>query len=131
MDADTEPEVVIDGGEPAVRQIELQIRRQILDGALRPGEELPSVRGLAVGLAVSPKVVEQAYATLERQGFLLAEDGCGPRVAAAPESAALEQLNNWCREFLCRATADGHTPAEVMRALHACIDGSSSHGEPR
>jgi hypothetical protein len=53
------PELVLDGGSSIGQQIEGQIRRLVLSGALRPGEELPTVRGVAVGLTVNPHVVEQ------------------------------------------------------------------------
>jgi GntR family transcriptional regulator len=131
MDAFAEPEVKIDSGEPAARQIETQIRGQILHGVLTPGEELPTVRALAVGLAISPNVVEEAYAALAGQGFLIRGDACGPRVAASTAGVERGQLDNWCRDFMCRATAEGYAPADVLRALHACIDGSTSHGESR
>src|SRR5258708_4907872 len=129
MDAWCEPELVIDGGGPIARQIEDQLRRQILDGVLRPGEELPTVRCLAVALAVNPHVVEEAYGTVEREGFLTLGDGGGPRVAAAPAAAEGGKLDNWCRDFLCRATAEGYSPAEVIKALHASIDRGTRHGE--
>jgi GntR family transcriptional regulator len=125
MDAWTEPEVAIRGGAPIARQVEGQIRRQILLGLLRPGEELPTVRGLAVGLSVNPNVIGEAYATLEREGLLTPGEVSGPRVAALPYGS----LDELCREFLDRAEAEGYTPAEVSWALGACIDGRTSHGE--
>jgi GntR family transcriptional regulator len=77
------PELVLDGGTPISQQIEGQIRRLVRSGALRPGEELPTVRAVAVGLAVNPHAVEQAYDRLEQAGLVTRSDGSGPRVAGA------------------------------------------------
>ncbi len=128
MDESDGPELVLDGGEPVPRQLAGQIRWHILGGTLRPGEELPTVRAVAVGLAVNPQAVEEAYGRLESEGFLSRGEGCGPRVAAPPRRAAYGELDNWCQDFLRRTAAAGFSPAEVLRALHACIDGSYRHG---
>src|SRR5436305_402009 len=109
-------------GVPIYRQIQDQIRYGIGSGKLLPGVQLPTVRCLAVALAVNPNAVEEAYGTVEREGFLTLGDGCGPRVAAAPAAAEGGKLDNWCRDFLCRATAEGYSPAEVIKALHASLD---------
>jgi GntR family transcriptional regulator len=122
-----EPELVIDGGEPVPQQLRGQIRQLILYGVLRPGEELPTVREIAVELAVNPHAVEEAYGGLEREGFLVAGEGCGPRVAAPPEHTH-GALDNWCREFVQQTTAAGYSPAEVVQALLASIDGGTGHG---
>jgi DNA-binding transcriptional regulator YhcF (GntR family) len=128
MDESDGPELVLDGCEPVPRQLAGQLRRHILGGTLRPGEELPTVRAVAVGLAVSPQAVEEAYGRLEREGFVSRDDGCGPRVAAPARGAGCGELDNWCQDFLRRTAAAGFAPAEVLRALHACIDGSYRHG---
>jgi GntR family transcriptional regulator len=129
MDALIEPELVIDGGQPVPQQLEGQIRRQILHGVLRPGDELPTVRAVAVGLAVNPHAVEEAYARLENAGFLIAGEGCGPRVAGLPAGANHDELDNLCRNFLQKASAEGYAMAEVLQALHARIDRGASHGQ--
>jgi GntR family transcriptional regulator len=128
MDTLAEPELVIGGGKPVAQQVVEQLRWQILVGVLRPGEELPTVRSLAVDLAVNPHVVEEAYDCLTREGFLIRGDGCGPKVASPPDVDRSE-LTQRCRDFLCRAAAEGYSAAEVMLALHACFDGGISHGQ--
>jgi GntR family transcriptional regulator len=127
MDALIEPELVIDGGEPVPQQLQTQIRLLILHGVLRPGEELPTVREIAVELAVNPHAVEEAYGTLEREGFLVAGEGCGPRVAPPPEHTH-GALDNWCREFVQQTTAAGYSLAEVVQTLLASIDRGTGHG---
>jgi len=131
MNVFADPELILEGGDPVPHQLEGQIRSHILRGVLRPGEELPTVRSIAVGLSVNPHAVEAAYDRLEREGFLTQGEGCGPRVAAPPEGPASGYLDNCCRDFL-RQTADaGYSLAEVLQALHARIDRSYGHGESR
>jgi GntR family transcriptional regulator len=116
-----DPELVLDGGAPLRHQIEGQIRRLILEGSLRPGDELPTVRAVAVGLAINPHTVEQAYGRLEHEGFLTQSEGSGPRVAAPP-SEADTVLEHLCRDFLRRTTSSGYTLVETLHAVHACLE---------
>jgi GntR family transcriptional regulator len=131
MDALVEPELVLEGGEPVPQQLEGQIRWQILHGVLQPGEELPTVRAIAAGLAVNPHAVEQAYGRLEKQGFLISGESCGPRVARPPEPSGCGELDNWCRDFLQQVTAAGYVLAEVLQVLHGWIDRGTGHGQER
>lgn len=120
-------ELVLGGGAPISEQIEGEIRRLVLGGALRPGEELPTVRALAVGLSVSPRAVEDAYGRLERAGLVSRGDAAGPCVAEPPPDAAGEGgLPRLCEEFLREAARRGHSPAAALRALGACVRGEVS-----
>src|SRR5262249_2757563 len=93
----------------------------ILSGALRSGEQLPTVRALAVGLAVNPHAVEQAYDRLERAGLLTQADGSGPRVSV-PAASPGADLKRLCEGLLREAAARGHAPAAVLAALQACLN---------
>jgi GntR family transcriptional regulator len=116
------PELVLDGGEPIRQQIEGQIRQLILSGALRPGEELPTVRAVAVGLAVNPHAVELAYERLERGGFVSWEGGSGPRVAGPSGGPADADLRRLCESFLRTAAQRGYPAAAVLHALQAYLE---------
>jgi GntR family transcriptional regulator len=85
MNALCEPELVLHGGAALGQQIRDQLRAQIEAGRLRPGEPLPTVRAVAVQLAVNPNAVDRAYADLLREGLLSAEDGTGTFVAPAEQ----------------------------------------------
>src|SRR5262249_36204508 len=74
-------------GVPIYRQIQDQIRYGIASGRLQPGEQLPTVRALAVDLSVNPNTVIKAYTELERQGVLTTEQGSGTFVAPLPAVA--------------------------------------------
>src|SRR5262245_10280722 len=120
------PELTLDGGAPIWQQIAGQIGRLVLSGALRPGEQLPSVRAVAVGLAVSPRAVERAYDRLEWAGLVFRADGSGPRVAGPPGGPADADLRRRCEAFLQGAAERGHSSAAVVHALRACLEGGSS-----
>ena len=69
------------GQEPIYAQITRQIKQQILSGALRPGDALPSIRLLARELRISVITTKRAYEDLERDGFILTQQGRGSFVA--------------------------------------------------
>jgi DNA-binding transcriptional regulator YhcF (GntR family) len=126
------PELVLDGGNPIWEQIESQIRRLVLGGALLPGEELPTVRAVAVGLAISPRAVEQAYNQLAQESVVTWADSSAPRVTPScrgPEGTNLKQL---CESFLRQATGYGYSRAAIVHAIQTSLQkdlssGSSSH----
>jgi GntR family transcriptional regulator len=109
-------------GVPIYRQIKDQIRSGIASGQLRPGEQLPTVRALAVDLSVNPNTVIKAYSELEREGALTTEQGTGTFVAAqaapalAPEDREAK-LRALCAEFLGQAARYGFGAEDVVRAI--------------
>lgn len=82
------PELLIqldrDGGGPLGAQLEQGLREAIRSGRLSPGERLPSSRKLAGELGVSRGLVQECYAQLLAEGFLLARGGSGTHVAPGP-----------------------------------------------
>ena len=66
---------------PIYGQIKDGLRRMIVSGALEPGEKLPSIRAMAVDLAINPNTIQRAYAELEAEGFLYTVAGKGCFVA--------------------------------------------------
>jgi DNA-binding transcriptional regulator YhcF (GntR family) len=110
-------------GVPIYRQIQDQIRFGIASGLLNPGEQLPTVRALAVELAVNPNTIIKAYTELERAGILTTEQGSGTFVASQPaplpgpeKRAKLEGL---CAEFLSQVSRYGFSSDDVIRAIRA------------
>lgn len=97
------PELLIRLGRPPARrrraQLEDRLRELVRDGTLPAGSRLPSSRSLAADLAVSRRLVVDAYAQLHAEGYLVARRGGGTYVAA---DAAL---------------ADGATPQTAAHAL--------------
>lgn len=68
-------------GAPIYEQIAAQIKDQIVDGTLEPGQPLPSIRALAKDLRISVITTKRAYDELEMQGFLTTVAGKGCFVA--------------------------------------------------
>ena len=75
-------------GTPIYRQLLEQVRRLVSSGRLAPGDELPSVRELAVEHAVNPMTISKAYGLLEAEGLLERNRGKPMTVAAQPKSHA-------------------------------------------
>jgi len=67
--------------EPIYRQLVDQVRRLVAGGQLAPGDALPSVREVALQLAVNPMTVSKAYGLLELEGLLERRRGIGMIVA--------------------------------------------------
>ena len=58
-------------GRPIYEQVKDDLRRLVVTGAMQPGEKLPSVRELAVSLAINPNTIQRAYRELESEGYEL------------------------------------------------------------
>src|ERR1700721_951370 len=69
-------------GVPVYRQIIDQVRGAIASGALTAGSQLPTVRQLAVDLAINPNTVVRAYRELELGGLLETHQGTGTFISA-------------------------------------------------
>jgi GntR family transcriptional regulator len=107
-------------GVPIYRQIH-QVRYGIASGLLTPGEQLPTVRELAVRLEVNPNTVIKAYTELERAGILSTEQGSGtfvaPQPAPLPAGERQAKLEGLCAEFLAQVARYGFSADEVVRAV--------------
>lgn len=69
-------------GEPIYQQISSQIKALIMDGTLKEGDALPSMRTLAMQLRISVITTKRAYEDLERDGFIESYTGKGSFVKA-------------------------------------------------
>jgi GntR family transcriptional regulator len=112
-------------GVPIYRQIKDQVRAAIASGVLKPGDQLPTVRALAVELSVTPSTVIKAYSDLELEGVLTTEQGSGTFVWKPPEDLSdgerKAQLNNLCGDFLAQAARYGFSPTEVVREIQGLM----------
>jgi GntR family transcriptional regulator len=109
-------------GVPIYRQIIDQVLAGIASGALTAGNQLPTVRQLAVDLAVNPNTVVRAYRELEIRGVLESEQGTGTFITLQevnPDQAERRrQLNQLVGEFVARAGNAGFTVEELLEQLH-------------
>ena len=108
---------------PIFAQIEHAIRAAIATGRLRPGDQLPTVRQLAVELKVNANTVARVYADLERAGVLETRRGVGSFIAAtAPDLArSTEEHRRALQAFVTRVLANadrqGFTVDDVVAGL--------------
>lgn len=70
---------------PIYEQVVDRFQNLIVKGAIRAGEQMPSVRSMAMELAINPNTIQKAYAELERRGFTYAVKGRGSFVSARDE----------------------------------------------
>jgi GntR family transcriptional regulator len=107
---------------PIYAQLDRAIRAGIATGSLQPGTQLPTVRQLAVDLAVNANTVARVYAQLERDGILETRRGVGtfvremptPQVARAHRERELRDL---IRRFVGDAALLGFTLPELIDQL--------------
>ncbi|SRR6266508_5046521 len=107
---------------PIYAQLDRGLRAAIATGRLRPGDQLPTVRQLAVELRVNANTVARVYAELERSGVLETRRGVGSFVAAtATQAHPPDEYNRRLRAFVTRVLADaaaaGISVADVSTAL--------------
>src|SRR5215472_1698713 len=108
-------------GIPVYRQIIDQVQAAIASGRLGPGAQLPTVRQVAVDLAINPNTVMRAYRELEIRGVLTTQQGTGTFIAARPverdDTHRERLLDQFVSEFVARAGAGGFTLPEVIARL--------------
>src|SRR5512137_3217481 len=113
-------------GVPVYRQIIDQILGGIASGALAPGDQLPTVRQLAVELAINPNTVVRAYRELEIRGVLSTQQGIGTfitREQVRPDEAERQrQLSQLVSEFLARAGAGGFAASEIVDRIQEFVE---------
>ena len=110
-----------ESGVPVYRQIIDQVLGGIAAGSLRAGDQLPTVRQLAVDLSVNPNTVIRAYRELEIRDMLSSQQGTGTFVTAKkPERDDEERQRRLAQiagEAVARAGAEGFSVQELMRRL--------------
>src|SRR5256714_11431005 len=107
---------------PIYAQLDRAIRASIATGALQPGMQLPTVRQLAVDLAVNANTVARVYAQLERDGILETRRGVGTfvRDAQSPQTTKARrerELRELIRRFVGDAALLGFTLPELINQL--------------
>jgi GntR family transcriptional regulator len=114
-------------GMPVYRQLIDQVRSGIASGSLIAGDQLPTVRQLAVDLAINPNTVMRAYRELEFGGLLETHQGTGTFIAKKKlekNSAERErQLGQMAGEFAARAGAAGFTLEDLIDRLRDLLPG--------
>jgi len=108
---------------PIYAQLERALRAAMATGRLRPGDQLPTVRQLAVELSINANTVARVYAELERAGAIETRRGVGSFVSATAAQASPREHERRLRAFVIRVLADadaaGFSKDDVIAALRA------------
>ena len=111
---------------PLYEQIQTQIKSQILNGNLKSGEGLPSIRNLAKELKVSIITTKRAYEELEKEGFIETVIGKGTFVSKQNterlKEITLYDIENKLEEIIKQAKAVGVTLEEGIEIFKSIYE---------
>ncbi|MDQ6676947.1 MAG: GntR family transcriptional regulator [Acidobacteriota bacterium] len=111
----------LQSGVPIYRQIIDQVTGGMAAEALAGGDQLPTVRQLAVDLSINPNTVIRAYRELEIRGLLETQQGSGTfvshRKVRRDDAERQRQLNQLLGEFIARAGSAGFAVQELIEQL--------------
>jgi GntR family transcriptional regulator len=110
-------------GVPVYRQIIDQVIGGIATGSLIAGDQLPTVRQLAVDLSINPNTVIRAYRELEIRGVLETQQGTGTFISQQKpqhdDADRQRRLKQMVGEFIARAGSAGFTVEELLEQLQS------------
>jgi GntR family transcriptional regulator len=117
-------------GVPVYRQIVDQVRGAVAAGNLTAGDQLPTVRQLAVDLEINPNTVVRAYRDLEYDGLLETHQGTGTFISDQklhrPADERQRQLEQIASDVIARTGAAGFTIRELIDQLQLAAEGDKS-----
>lgn len=113
-------------GIPIYEQLVAQIRQMVIEGTLKPGDQLPTVRQLAADLRINFNTVARAYRLLDEAGLISTQHGRGTYIWEPPGPEEIEHLRGQALEDLLRSFLDdlyrhGYSAAEVRKILDPLI----------
>ncbi len=121
-------------GVPYYKQIILQVELAIADGRLDRGEQLPTVRGLAVELRVNPNTVARAYNEMEIRGIVITQQGTGTFISDKKvELDEVEReriLGQIVRPLISKAGSYGFEVEDLIRYLEEVRSEYTRAGKP-
>lgn len=108
---------------PIYLQIVEAVQRLVATGLLKPGDQLPTVRQLAVDLRVNPNTIARAYLELDRHGVISSQQGRGTYVTERQNTNALalrreDKLRATVSHFLLEALSQGYPLSDVMEMIN-------------
>jgi GntR family transcriptional regulator len=126
----------VKSGVPFHRQIVDQIRYGIASKRLSPGEQLPTVRDLAVQLQVNPNTVRKAYSDMELLGILDTQQGTGTFVGHKEVEIGDDEKQRMLRQVCDELVARGHqynlTLEDIVEHLQRRLnDGTTEENDRR
>jgi GntR family transcriptional regulator len=109
-------------GRPIYLQIMEQIRQRVVLGDWKPGEQIPSIRAMAIALQISVITVKRAYLELEREGVIVTQHGKGSIVAPDPDLGSRlydKEFEEHLRQVVRIGTLLGLTEEEIVERLRS------------
>lgn len=106
--------------KPIYEQLIDNIKDLVLHGVLKPGEQLPGVRTLAIELAINPNTIAKSYIELERRGIIYSLPGRGSFVAddiTALSATRREEVLDTLKEALADAVDAGIGKDEIISMI--------------
>jgi len=86
-------------GKPIYEQIKDNLKQLIIDGVLKTDDRIPSVRELAVSMAINPNTIQKAYRDLEAEGYIYSVRAKGSFVAPQKEVVKKSDTDEVMAEF--------------------------------
>ena len=119
-------------GVPFYKQVILQIEMAIADGRLATGDQLPTVRSLAVDLSINPNTVARAYNELEIRGIVNTQQGTGTFISnkkiELDEIKREKVLAGITRSFISKAGSYGFSLNEIIVYLQTLEKANENKG---
>src|SRR5436309_7065037 len=108
-------------GVPLYLQLIEQVKHAIETGAMRAGEQLPSVRQMAEELLINPNTVARAYRELEHEGVIELKHGSGAfiRESIVPRAKLMQKAQGVVQSLLGRLASLGLSEDEIRRLLES------------
>jgi len=109
-------------GTPIYTQIVEQVKQQLVSGMLNPGDQLPTVRALALELRVNFNTVARAYRLLDEAGIISTQQGRGTYILEVPPPERTDKLRQQAlealtRDYLVEALRLGSSHDEIKKSL--------------
>jgi GntR family transcriptional regulator len=114
-------------GSPIYTQIVEQVKQQVLSGELKPGDQLPTVRALALELRVNFNTVARAYRLLDEAGIISTQQGRGTYILEVPPPERTDKLRQQAlealtRDYLAEAMRLGCSTEEILQAMQTQLE---------
>jgi len=107
---------------PIYIQIVEQVRQQVVDGGLKPGDQLPTVRALASDLRINFNTVSRAYRLLDEAGVISTQQGRGTYILEMPppevaERLRIESITALARRYLSETRRLGYSLEQALEHI--------------
>lgn len=121
------------GSQPIYEQIISQYKYMTLQGYLKAGDAIPSVRKLAMELDVTPGTVAKAYKAMEQQGMIETLRGRGTFIAAVPDrtrdEGVIEKVKEHLKEDCMELIYQGMKKEEIVQLISEILEGLQKGAE--